>query len=82
MFIKTALTAAVLTGTKLILAQDTSSIVPLASQSFTYTALPYQADPNNGARGTQAGYNICNSTVSAAAPSQLPSFLLACTLIL
>jgi hypothetical protein len=39
-----------------------SSFVPLASQSFTYTALPYQADPNNGERGTQTGYNICNST--------------------
>ncbi|KIM22833.1 hypothetical protein M408DRAFT_332704 [Serendipita vermifera MAFF 305830] len=36
--------------------------VPLASQHFTYTALPYQADPNGGERGTQFGYNICNST--------------------
>ncbi|KAG8817802.1 hypothetical protein FRC17_011085 [Serendipita sp. 399] len=36
--------------------------VPLASQHFTYSALPYQADPNTGERGTQYGYNICNST--------------------
>ncbi|KAG8752861.1 hypothetical protein FRC14_006642 [Serendipita sp. 396] len=36
--------------------------VPLASQHFTYTALPYQADPNTGERGSQYGYNICNST--------------------
>ncbi|PVG04693.1 hypothetical protein CPB86DRAFT_831363 [Serendipita vermifera] len=35
---------------------------PLASQHFTYTALPYQADPNDGERGRQWGYNICNST--------------------
>jgi hypothetical protein len=43
-------------------AQDSSGFVPLASQTFTYTALPYQADPNNGERGTQSGYNQCNST--------------------
>jgi hypothetical protein len=71
MFIKKALTAAILTGTKLILAQ---SIVPLASQSFTYTALPYQADPNNGDRGTQTGYNICNSTVSTVVSLPFPYF--------
>ncbi|KAG8808188.1 hypothetical protein FRC17_004061 [Serendipita sp. 399] len=35
---------------------------PLASQRFTYSALPYQADTFNGERGTQYGYNICNST--------------------
>lgn len=69
MFVKTTLAAAVLTATKLVLAQSSSGFVPLASQSFTYTALPYQADPNNGARGTQTGYNICNSTVSSALSS-------------
>jgi len=36
--------------------------VPLASQHFTYSALPYQADTGTGERGTQTGYNICNST--------------------
>jgi len=40
----------------------TSSLVPLASKHFDYNNLPYQADPDNGVRGTQFGYNICNST--------------------
>ncbi|SCV71160.1 BQ2448_2748 [Microbotryum intermedium] len=35
---------------------------PLAEQRFNYTNLPYQADPNNGDRGRQLGYNRCNST--------------------
>jgi len=61
MFTKTVLAAALLQGTKLVLAQS-SGFVPLASQSFTYTNLPYHADPNGGERGTQSGYNICNST--------------------
>ncbi|CAG7854995.1 SubName: Full=Uncharacterized protein {ECO:0000313/EMBL:CCA70590.1} [Serendipita indica DSM 11827] len=39
-----------------------SAFTPLASQSFTYTALPYQADTGTGERGPQSGYNICNST--------------------
>ncbi|KIM23302.1 hypothetical protein M408DRAFT_321139 [Serendipita vermifera MAFF 305830] len=59
MFVKTVLTAALLQTTSLVLAQD---FVPLASQSFTYTNLPYQADANDGERGRQSGYNICNST--------------------
>jgi hypothetical protein len=62
MLLKTAIVAAVLTGTKLIIAQSSSSALPLASQNFTYTNLPYKADPNDGPRGTQTGYNICNST--------------------
>jgi len=63
MFAKAAV-AAYLAHRALLLvnAQDSSGFVPLASQTFTYTALPYQADPNNGERGTQSGYNICNST--------------------
>jgi hypothetical protein len=40
----------------------TSSLVPLASKHFDYNNLPYQADPDNGVRGTQFGYNRCNST--------------------
>jgi hypothetical protein len=40
----------------------TSSIIPLASKHFDYNNLPYQADPDNGVRGTQFGYNLCNST--------------------
>ncbi|KAI0067216.1 hypothetical protein BV25DRAFT_1819525 [Artomyces pyxidatus] len=36
---------------------------PLASKHFAYpSGLPEQADPDNLARGQQAGYNICNST--------------------
>ncbi|KAG8916283.1 hypothetical protein FRC02_004075 [Tulasnella sp. 418] len=38
------------------------AFTPLASQHFEYTALPYKVDPNTGERGTQYGYNICNST--------------------
>lgn len=38
------------------------AFTPLASQHFSYNNLPYQADPNTGERGTQYGYNICNST--------------------
>lgn len=40
----------------------TSSLVPLASKHFDYNNLPYQADPDNGVRGTQFGFNRCNST--------------------
>jgi hypothetical protein len=40
----------------------TSSITPLASKHFPYDAIPYQADPDNGVRGTQFGFNLCNST--------------------
>jgi len=40
----------------------TSAIIPLASKHFDYNNLPYQADPDNGVRGTQFGYNRCNST--------------------
>ncbi|KAI0649575.1 hypothetical protein C8Q79DRAFT_903264 [Trametes meyenii] len=48
-----------------VLAQDASSsaFVPLASKHFSYPdQIPYQADPDNGVRGTQSGYNLCNST--------------------
>jgi hypothetical protein len=57
-------------------AQD-SGVVPLASQTFTYTALPYQADPNNGERGAQSGYNICNSTVRSPEVNQTHPMLTA-----
>jgi hypothetical protein len=40
----------------------TSSLVPLASKHFDYNDLPYQADSDNGVRGTQFGFNRCNST--------------------
>ncbi|KAG8821384.1 hypothetical protein FRC20_010241 [Serendipita sp. 405] len=46
----------------LVYLANAQSFIPLASQSFTYTNLPYQADPNDGERGRQSGYNICNST--------------------
>lgn len=47
-----------------VFAQSSSSsaFVPLASKQFSYNNLPEQADPANGVRGTQYGYNICNST--------------------
>ncbi|KDQ52651.1 hypothetical protein JAAARDRAFT_39905 [Jaapia argillacea MUCL 33604] len=44
-----------------VLAQDTAT--PLASKHFPYpSGIPYQADPGTGVRGTQQGYNLCNST--------------------
>ncbi|KAG8937022.1 hypothetical protein FRC02_008129 [Tulasnella sp. 418] len=61
----------------LVIAQTTSSasfspvvtlpatstpFTPLASKRFQYTALPYKVDTDNGERGTQFGYNICNAT--------------------
>jgi len=35
---------------------------PLAEKHFDYNNLPYQADTDTGDRGTQFGYNRCNST--------------------
>lgn len=42
--------------------QDTGGDIPLASKHFTYPDLPYHADSGDGPRGTQQGYNLCNST--------------------
>lgn len=42
--------------------QDTGGDVPLASKHFAYPDLPYKADSGDGPRGTQQGYNLCNST--------------------
>ncbi|KAG5978743.1 hypothetical protein E4U54_007027 [Claviceps lovelessii] len=37
--------------------------VPLASKTFTHDNIPYKVDTDEGLiRGTQLGYNICNST--------------------
>ena len=41
---------------------DTGGDIPLASKHFQYPNLPYHADSGDGPRGTQSGYNICNST--------------------
>ena len=42
---------------------DGSSTDPiLATQSFDYSALPEKVNPFNSSRGTQTGYNICNSS--------------------
>jgi len=35
---------------------------PLADKDFDYNNLPYKADTDTGERGTQFGYNRCNST--------------------
>lgn len=50
-----------------VIAQSSSlptfPVTPLALLNFSYpTGLPYQAVPDNYVRGTQSGYNICNST--------------------
>ncbi|TFK20391.1 macrofage activating glyco protein [Coprinopsis marcescibilis] len=36
--------------------------IPLAEKRFTWPDLPYQVDTEVLLRGTQSGYNICNST--------------------
>ncbi|KAB5593321.1 hypothetical protein CTheo_3239 [Ceratobasidium theobromae] len=41
------------------------SFTPLAQKRFEYTNLPYKADTGTGERGTQFGYNICNSTTES-----------------
>jgi len=41
----------------------TFPVIPLASLTFAYPSqVPYQAVPGQYVRGTQSGYNICNST--------------------
>lgn len=44
-------------------AVSTYPATPLASKHFAYpTGIPYQSDTDNLIRGTQQGYNLCNST--------------------
>ncbi|EPS93600.1 hypothetical protein FOMPIDRAFT_1084629, partial [Fomitopsis schrenkii] len=40
----------------------TTSVPPLAEQTYAYADLPYQVEPYGGIRGNQVGYNKCNST--------------------
>ncbi|KAH9830372.1 uncharacterized protein C8Q71DRAFT_787118 [Rhodofomes roseus] len=52
--------AAALSGAN---AQSSStSVAPLAAQTYAYADLPYQVEPYGGERGNQVGYNKCNST--------------------
>jgi hypothetical protein len=53
-----------LTAAGKVAAQSTTPVdtFTLASQTYTYTALPYQVDTSNGERGPQYGFNMCNST--------------------
>ncbi|KIP07807.1 hypothetical protein PHLGIDRAFT_19089 [Phlebiopsis gigantea 11061_1 CR5-6] len=42
---------------------DPTGTEPLTDKHFSYpTGIPYKVDPNDGVRGAQSGYNICNST--------------------
>ncbi|KAG8821385.1 hypothetical protein FRC18_011346, partial [Serendipita sp. 400] len=59
---KTLLVSLAAASSSFLLVNAQDGFTPLASQSFTYSNLPYQADPNTGERGRQYGYNICNST--------------------
>ncbi|KIP05430.1 hypothetical protein PHLGIDRAFT_36459 [Phlebiopsis gigantea 11061_1 CR5-6] len=55
--------SALLAFAALVVAQDPTGTEPLADKHFSYpTGIPYQVDPNQGVRGAQTGYNICNST--------------------
>ncbi|KZT00208.1 uncharacterized protein LAESUDRAFT_688399 [Laetiporus sulphureus 93-53] len=51
--------AAVLTDVR---AQTTTSIEPLVDHTYPYSDVPYQVEPTGDERGSQVGYNICNST--------------------
>jgi len=44
--------------------EDTGAELPLFKKVFDYPYLPYRADSGDGPRGTQQGYNICNSTTA------------------
>ncbi|TDL25751.1 hypothetical protein BD410DRAFT_826357 [Rickenella mellea] len=56
-----ALSTLLLAAATTVLAQDTAT--PLASKHFAYpSGIPYQADPDQGVRGSQFGYNKCNAT--------------------
>ncbi|KZT74439.1 hypothetical protein DAEQUDRAFT_761294 [Daedalea quercina L-15889] len=54
-----ALVAAAVSG---VHAQTTTSVAPLADQTYAYSALPYQVEPIGDIRGNQVGYNRCNSS--------------------
>ncbi|KAI0733375.1 hypothetical protein C8Q72DRAFT_637017 [Fomitopsis betulina] len=54
-----ALAAAAFSGAH---AQTTTSVAPLADQTYAYSALPYQVEPIGDIRGNQVGYNRCNSS--------------------
>ncbi|TFY56803.1 hypothetical protein EVJ58_g7414 [Rhodofomes roseus] len=43
-------------------AQTTTTVAPLADQTYAYSALPYQVEPIGDIRGNQVGYNRCNSS--------------------
>jgi hypothetical protein len=60
--LSTLVAVAVVTSKVYAQNSTSSAIIPLASKHFDYNNLPYQADPDNGVRGTQSGYNRCNST--------------------
>uniref|UniRef100_A0A0S1MJK5 Secreted protein n=1 Tax=Phakopsora pachyrhizi TaxID=170000 RepID=A0A0S1MJK5_PHAPC len=47
---------------RLTSAQDTSGTTPLYQKKFPWPNVPYRADTGDGPRGTQQGYNKCNST--------------------
>jgi len=57
-------------------ALSTFPATPLASKHFSYpTGVPYQADSDNLLRGTQFGYNQCNSTTEGQSSLCQTSFL-------
>ncbi|KAI5480449.1 hypothetical protein MNV49_000602 [Pseudohyphozyma bogoriensis] len=56
------------TSTSAALPSYTSG-TPLVAKRYTYPNLPYQVDTDSGERGSQSGYNICNSTTEG--PSSL-----------
>ncbi|KAM0752235.1 hypothetical protein T439DRAFT_324302 [Meredithblackwellia eburnea MCA 4105] len=56
-----AITALSLSLANLASAQTTT---PLAAKRFTYPNIPYMVDTNDGPRGIQTGFNLCNSTTT------------------
>ncbi|EKM51725.1 uncharacterized protein PHACADRAFT_177147 [Phanerochaete carnosa HHB-10118-sp] len=68
--------SALLAFSTIAIAQDPTGTEPLTDKSFTYpTGIPYQVDPNDGLRGPQSGYNICNSTTEGPASECQTGFI-------
>ncbi|KAF7437207.1 hypothetical protein PC9H_004043 [Pleurotus ostreatus] len=66
----------VISSTLAVAAQERFPQTPLVSKRFSYpTGLPYQADSENLLRGTQFGYNLCNSSTESQESLCQTSFL-------
>jgi hypothetical protein len=77
MFLRNSVAAAVFAAAVVKAQQETFPATPLASKHFSYpSGIPYQVDTDtNLIRGTQSGYNLCNSTTEGQESKCQTSFL-------